>query len=224
MTAPRTPLTALVAVAALLTLLVPTSAHAGRKPTVEGYRQVLRTWEGSRADDLIRSWGVPQSTFDTPGGARILIYQSSSSYTTPTYSVSSYNDFTGTVTTNRYGGHTYRFSCTTEVEVRGGLIVHWRFEGNACTADERGHLDLTGYADPHQEGVVVMEVERRGTAHRARIRPGDVVTAVAGEPVTTPEELDAAVFRHFVGKTIKLEVMRDGDSRTVRVRLRHKRE
>lgn len=53
-------------------------------------------------------------------------------------------------------------------------------------------------------------------AERAGLRPGDVVTAVAGQPVFTPEELMQAIQRR-AGQTFELTVERDGQPLTVSV-------
>ena len=48
---------------------------------------------------------------------------------------------------------------------------------------------------------------------------GDVVTAVDGNAVSSSAELQSAIDAHQPGDTIALEVTRNGDSRTVRVKL-----
>ena len=48
---------------------------------------------------------------------------------------------------------------------------------------------------------------------------GDVVTAVDGKAVSSSAELQSAIDAHQPGDTIALEVTRNGDSRTVRVKL-----
>ncbi len=53
-------------------------------------------------------------------------------------------------------------------------------------------------------------------AEQAGLRPGDVVTAVAGQPVYTPEELMQAI-QQRPGQTFDVTVERDGRPRTIRV-------
>ena len=55
-------------------------------------------------------------------------------------------------------------------------------------------------------------------AERAGLRPGDVVTAVAGQPVFTPEELMQAIQRR-AGQTFELTVERDGKPIEIEVTL-----
>lgn len=68
-------------------------------------------------------------------------------------------------------------------------------------------------------GVFVNEVRGDGAAHRAGIRSGDVVTAVAGRAVNAPNELQSAVARFRPGEIIELEVLRNGERISRRVEL-----
>jgi putative serine protease PepD len=58
-----------------------------------------------------------------------------------------------------------------------------------------------------------------GPADKAGIRPGDVILAVDGTPVTAPEELIVQVRAKAVGDSVTLTVRRDGGERRVRVTL-----
>jgi regulator of sigma E protease len=57
-------------------------------------------------------------------------------------------------------------------------------------------------------------VEPHSPAAAAGLQPGDVVTAVAGEPVAWWDEFDDAV-RRSPGQTLRLTTLRDGSARTV---------
>jgi putative serine protease PepD len=59
----------------------------------------------------------------------------------------------------------------------------------------------------------------RGPAEEAGVRVGDVVTAVDGETVESPDDLQAAVEAKKPGDALELELTRSGDSRTVTVEL-----
>jgi serine protease Do len=58
-------------------------------------------------------------------------------------------------------------------------------------------------------GVVVENVEAGGPADRAGIKRGDVITAVNGKPIRNGDELVAVVSDTEVGKTLKIELLRD---------------
>lgn len=59
-------------------------------------------------------------------------------------------------------------------------------------------------------GALLNAVTEGGPAHRAMLRPGDVVAAVAGRPVRDGRELIREVMTHEVGEQVPLEVIRGG--------------
>ena len=67
-------------------------------------------------------------------------------------------------------------------------------------------------------GVLVAALTPSGPAARAGLRPGDVVVAAEGKAVKTSSELTRAVARTKPGDTVRLEVVREGQRRTIRVR------
>jgi serine protease Do len=62
--------------------------------------------------------------------------------------------------------------------------------------------------DPFAEGVAIVEIAPRSFATRLRLRPGDVVTAVNGEPVASTAGLERALGRSSQRWRISIE--RDG--------------
>jgi putative serine protease PepD len=84
------------------------------------------------------------------------------------------------------------------------------------------------------EGVAVTEVRPDTPADRAGLRAatgsrlvdgqsypigGDVITAIEGRKVTSPAELQSRIDARQPGDTVSITYVRDGDSRTVEVRL-----
>ena len=68
-------------------------------------------------------------------------------------------------------------------------------------------------------GVLVMEVQSHGPAERAGLRAGDVVTRIAGAPVTSAGDvLDALEGRH-AGDEVAVEYVRGGSPATAHVTL-----
>jgi S1-C subfamily serine protease len=59
-------------------------------------------------------------------------------------------------------------------------------------------------------GVLVSSVNDGGPAQKANIKPGDVISAVAGKKVLDGRELVREVIGHEVGQTVQLEILRDG--------------
>ena len=60
-------------------------------------------------------------------------------------------------------------------------------------------------------GVYVRDVSADSAAEQAGIKPGDIIIGIAGETVTTTEELNKVKNRYKAGDTITLTVSRDGE-------------
>ena len=67
------------------------------------------------------------------------------------------------------------------------------------------------------KGVRVNSVMPNGPAARAGVRPGDLVLSVGGETVSDPAQFLARMERSGVGKPLSLELLRDGQRRTLEV-------
>ncbi|MEM4790292.1 MAG: trypsin-like peptidase domain-containing protein [Thermofilum sp.] len=70
---------------------------------------------------------------------------------------------------------------------------------------------------PVQRGVLVVRTLPRGPAHAAGVRPGAVILAVNGEPITGVTDLLAALRKAGVGSTVKLRVLYKGSTFNVDV-------
>ena len=68
-------------------------------------------------------------------------------------------------------------------------------------------------------GVGIASVESGSGADKAGLKVGDVITAVDGNPVTTPEKLRAIIAQHAPGDRLTLTIRRDGATKTVEVTL-----
>jgi putative serine protease PepD len=68
-------------------------------------------------------------------------------------------------------------------------------------------------------GAVVREATDGGPAARAGIRSGDVIVAVADDRIQTPDDVAAAIQDRRPGESIEVQVRRDGDLRTLDVKL-----
>lgn len=77
----------------------------------------------------------------------------------------------------------------------------------------RDGLDYKG------EGVLVNRVVPQSPADRAGLRKGDVIARVNSRPVRTPEDLSNLVQAETPGRSIALEIVRNGEKRTLDARL-----
>jgi serine protease Do len=73
-------------------------------------------------------------------------------------------------------------------------------------------LDLEG-----RHGALVADVQPGSPAAKAGLKNGDVITAVNGDPIENANRLTFAVGAIPPGNKVELEIIRDGDSRTVQV-------
>lgn len=70
-----------------------------------------------------------------------------------------------------------------------------------------------------REGAIVGVVERGSPAGRSGLEPGDVITGIDGGEIRAVEDLFGALRRSDPGDTVALEVLRDGETSRVEVRL-----
>ena len=68
-------------------------------------------------------------------------------------------------------------------------------------------------------GAAITGVDQDGPACRAGLKNGDVVVAFNGKPVEGPEQLASLIHTSTAGKTVSMTVLRDGQSRDVKVTL-----
>lgn len=98
------------------------------------------------------------------------------------------------------------------------------FNREAAAQMANSQLDATIAALRHRgfeidetfDGAEVLSVDEAGPA-TDRLRNGDVIVAVAGDPVSSSEEAVAAIERRDPGDRVSLAVLRDGDERIVTV-------
>ena len=125
--------------------------------TTANYEKILSSWVGSSVDNLVASWGPPQSSYDLSNGGKVIEYVRSRnvqmggySYTSPQTTYQSgttsaygtggyaYGNYSGTSTTYvQKQTPTYNIAmlCKTRFTVNGaGIITKWSWQGNDCTA------------------------------------------------------------------------------------------
>jgi S1-C subfamily serine protease len=67
--------------------------------------------------------------------------------------------------------------------------------------------------------VAVYAITPGGPSDKAGLRPGDVLTAIAGQKVTTVEELFAALRQREPGESVAISYVRGVDPRTAQVQV-----
>lgn len=85
--------------------------------------------------------------------------------------------------------------------------------------DRRTRAWLGARVEPDPAGARVVAVVPAGPAERAELRPGDVVTSLAGRPVADPDGLAAALDALGPSKSVPCGLVRDGQPLTVDVTL-----
>jgi serine protease Do len=68
-----------------------------------------------------------------------------------------------------------------------------------------------------KEGVVVKEIMKKGPASKSDLKPGDIVMAVDGTAVATPQQLKNQIRSKPIGGTVNLDVHRKG--KNIKVKL-----
>jgi len=68
------------------------------------------------------------------------------------------------------------------------------------------------------DGVVVVSLQTNGPAYKSDLKPTDIITAVDGKPVSTPQDLRGEVRGKKVGEPVTLDVVRNGKSLQLKVK------
>lgn len=68
-----------------------------------------------------------------------------------------------------------------------------------------------------KNGLLILWLEENGPAQKGGLFVGDTIVAVAGQPVSDPDDLFSALKSDTVGKSIAVEVLRGGKPETVNV-------
>lgn len=72
------------------------------------------------------------------------------------------------------------------------------------------------------QGLLVAGLQRNGPAHQAGLQPGDLLLEINGQPVTTARDTINYIARLRPDSTARLGILRDGETREVRARVRQR--
>jgi S1-C subfamily serine protease len=105
--------------------------------------------------------------------------------------------------------------CVEQVKTHGRVMRPWvGIYGVTINPQVASYYNLTT-----DSGVLVTNVVPESPAQRARISPGDVISAIGGVRVRTIQDLKREIDRHRVGDTAELTIARGRMSGTVEVRI-----
>jgi serine protease Do len=105
-------------------------------------------------------------------------------------------------------------------EVSEQLITDGRFRRAWLGIGIRGYREspeLHQYIRGIQDGVLVASIQRDGPAGKSDLQVSDVILAVDGKPVGTPQELRSEIRGKKIDSPVTLEVFRDGRRLKVKV-------
>lgn len=71
-------------------------------------------------------------------------------------------------------------------------------------------------------GVMVIDVEKNSSAANAKLQTGDIIVEINGNKISNVAYLRYELYKHNVGDTIKVTIMRDGKEKIVSVKLSSK--
>jgi serine protease Do len=91
-------------------------------------------------------------------------------------------------------------------DLRSGKPVSRGYLGISPAELDQAYQDALGV----KEGVVVNTVDKDQAAGKAGVQRLDVITALDGQPVRSPDEVVAVVSSRRAGDTLKLTIFRDG--------------
>jgi serine protease Do len=69
-----------------------------------------------------------------------------------------------------------------------------------------------------KDGVVIQTIQPDGPAYKSDLKPSDVITAVDGKAVSTPQDLRSEIRGKKIGQPVTLDVVRNGKSLQVKIK------
>lgn len=106
-------------------------------------------------------------------------------------------------------------------EISDKLISDGKFTRAWLGIGIRAYRDDPDYRDLLKgvtDGVVVQTIQENGPAYKSELKPSDVITAVDGKAVSTPQELRGEIRGKKIGQPVTLEVVRNGKNLQVKVK------
>lgn len=112
------------------------------------------------------------------------------------------------------------------VSIINELVKNGKIERPTLGIKVASVSELTAYGrrklklpDSIKSGVFVASVTKNSSGARAGLKTKDVITKVDGKAVSDVSALHTILYKHKVGDTVKLEVVRDGNTKEISVKL-----
>lgn len=80
--------------------------------------------------------------------------------------------------------------------------------------------NYTQFTDVSKEGVTIYEVESDSSAEKSGLKKGDIITTIDSVKVISVAEFKYNLYKHEVGETIKLTILRDGTEKVISIKLK----
>ena len=124
--------------------------------------------------------------------------------------------------TGYYSGYSFAIPSNLVVKIVKELISNGNFErgrlGIAVSNLDEEKIKELKLSVEH--GVVVESLEENSSAKFAGIQPNDVITGINGKAINNYDELLKVVGLTKVGETLNISIIRDGETKTIPVRIR----
>ncbi len=107
-------------------------------------------------------------------------------------------------------------------DVVNELKKHGRIDRNLYTGLEVQNIDVRVaryFGLSKAEGVIVSDVQKGSPAQDAGFQPGDIITDVNGEKITTDDDLLGILLDAHAGDVMKVNVMRDRKTISLRLKI-----
>ena len=104
-------------------------------------------------------------------------------------------------------------------ELKAGGSVKHGYLGITMNTSSINEKSQSYYKLPDTNGVIVADVTPDGPAAKAGLRPNDVIRKIDGNTVKDNQELLGMIASRKPGETVKLEILRGGETKKIDVKL-----
>jgi len=121
--------------------------------------------------------------------------------------------------TGGYQGLSFAIPITVATKIEGDLIAHGKVtRGRLGVAVQEVNQALAeSFGLPKPEGALVSSVDKGGPADKAGLQPGDVIVRYGDHPIQHSSDLPGEVADTKPGTSVKLDVIRKGQNKTLDV-------
>lgn len=124
--------------------------------------------------------------------------------------------------TGYYSGYSFAIPSNLLTNIVGELIQHGTFERGRfgisvedLDEDHKKELNITV-----DKGVVIKEMDEKGSAKYAGLLPNDVIIEINNKPINTVDDLQKVVALSKVGETLYTKIIREGKIKEIPVKIK----